>query len=178
LFKAYGYFTTMTDLISTRDLNPTGTIKERINVGKARSNGVELSYVQPFMNRFKLLANYTLSDTKVLENQYDPGSIGKHLTSVPKHMANLGLSYDDSVYYATFGLQYSSKRYFLANNSDTVSGVLGSYDPYTLANVKIGYRATKQWDISLAVSNLFDKEFYNSIKTEGRAWYLQASFKY
>lgn len=178
LFKAYGYYTTMTDLISTKDLNPAGTIKERINVGKAQSKGVELSYVQPFMNRFKFSANYTLSNTKVLENQFDPTSVGKQLTQVPKHMANLGVTYDDSVYYASLSQQYSSKRYFLSNNSDTTSGVLGSFDPYTLVNAKVGWRATKQWDISLAISNLFDKEFYNSIKTEGRAWYAQASFKY
>jgi iron complex outermembrane receptor protein len=93
-------------------------------------------------------------------------------------MANLGVTYDDSVYYASLSQQYSSKRYFLSNNSDTTSGVLGSFDPYTLVNAKVGWRATKQWDISLAISNLFDKEFYNSIKTEGRAWYAQASFKY
>lgn len=178
LLKAYAFHTTMTDLISTRDVNPTGTIKERINVGKARSQGIELSYVQPFLKHFRFSGNYTLTDTKVLENEYEPTSVGKQLTSVPRHMFNLGMTYDDSVYYASLNRQYMSKRYFVSANTDTVSGVLGSYDPYTLVNAKLGYRLSKRLDLSLAVSNLLDKKFYNSVLTEGRAWYLQARFTY
>lgn len=93
-------------------------------------------------------------------------------------MFNLGLTYDDSIVYGGMNCRYSSKRFFLSNNTDTVIGVLGSYDPYTLVDVKAGYRINRNIDVSLAVSNLLDREFYDSIKTEGRAWFAQASLKF
>ncbi len=37
LFKAYWFHTDITDMISTRDLDTAGKIKERINVGKAKA---------------------------------------------------------------------------------------------------------------------------------------------
>jgi iron complex outermembrane recepter protein len=178
LFKAYLFHTQLSDMISTRDLNARGTIKERINVGKAKTEGIELSLVQPLTQQVKLTTNYTRTNSRVIENEYEPNSVGQRLTSVPRDMFNLGISYDDNTVYGLMNYQYMSKRYFNSSNNDTTSGVLGSYDPYHLVNAKVGYRFTKQFDLSLAVSNLLDKEFYNSIKTEGRAWFLQATVKY
>lgn len=178
LFKAYLFHTEITDLISTRDLNLAGTIKERINVGRAKSEGYELSLVQPFSSDFKLSTNYTKMFTKVLENAYEPASVGKQLTYVPRDMFNLGLGYDDSLLYGTLNYQYMGKRFLNTSNNDVVTGVYGSYDPYSLVNTKVGYRLTQHFDVSLAISNLLDRKFYNSVLTEGRAWFAQANIKF
>ena len=56
------------------------------------------------------------------------------------------------------------------HNNETNTGVYGAYDGYSLVNAKIGYRINASVEASLAVSNLFDKTFYNSVLPEGRAW--------
>lgn len=178
LLKAYLFETVIEDMISTRDMNPAGTIKERINVGKARSRGMELGLVQPLPYNLSLSANYTLLQTKVLENEYELTSVGKELPNVPKKMVNLGISYDDSVLFGTLNYQYMAKRYLNSSNNDTVTGVPGAYDPYSLVNAKLGYRMNRNFDVSLAISNLLDKKFYNSVITEGRAWFVQAKVKF
>lgn len=177
LFKAYVFQTTITDMISTRDANTAGTIKERINIGKARSRGLELSAVQPFGHGLRGSANYTLLQTRVLENEADPESVGKRLTSVPKHMLNLGLTYDAAQIYGAINYEYMSRRYFNSSNNDINTGVYGAYDAYSLVNAKIGYRINASVEASLAVSNLLDKTFYNSVLTEGRAWFVQMKVK-
>jgi iron complex outermembrane recepter protein len=178
LLKAYLFATSIEDMISTRDLNSAGSIKKRINVGKARSRGLELALAQPLPYNLKLTANYTLLQTKVLENDYEPTSVGKQLPYVPRWMANLGIAYDDTVLFAVLNYQYMAKRYFNSSNNDTETGVPGAYDPYSLVNAKLGYRMTKNLDVSLAISNLLDKKFYNSVITEGRAWFVQAKVKF
>jgi outer membrane receptor for monomeric catechols len=40
------------------------------------------------------------------------------------------------------------------------------------------WRLNRNCDLSLAVSNLEDKKFYNSVLTEGRAWFAQANARF
>lgn len=178
VFKTYVFHTDIKDMISTRDANAAGSIKERVNVGKARVQGLELSLMQPLPANMRLNANCTLNDTKVIENSAEPVSVGKRLTYVPRNMAQVGLGYDDTRVYGQVNYQYMSKRYMNSSNNDAATGVYGAYDPYSLVNAKLGYRFSRNLDVSLAVSNLFDRKFYNSVITEGRAWFAQANARF
>lgn len=178
LLKAYIFHSNIEDLISTRDVGTSGTTKERVNIGEARVQGLELAWMQPLPMNLRLHANYTLSDTKVIDNPVEPASVGKQLTDIPRHMANLGIGYDDTQWYGRLNVHHMSKRYMNSANTDTVTGVPGAYDPYTLVSAKLGYRVSANVDLSLSVSNLLDKEYFNSVWTEGRAWFAQASLRF
>jgi len=180
LMKAYVFQTEISDMHSTMTtvVNSTTSVVDRVNVGKARIRGLELALTQPLTPSLRLMANYTHLDTKILSNKGDPASEGKQLTSVPRHMANLALNYDDSRYFGTLAYQYASSRYFNSDNSDDVRGVYGSYDAYRLVHAKLGYHVNRNLDLSLAISNLTDERYYNSVLTEGRAWFAQASLKF
>jgi iron complex outermembrane receptor protein len=178
IFKTYVFHTDIKDLISTRDANAAGSIKERVNVGKARVQGLEISFVQPLPANLRLNANYTLNDSKVIENSAESISVGKRLPYVPRNMAQLGLGYDDARVYGQINYQYMSKRYMNSSNNDVATGVYGAYDPYSLVAAKLGYRFNRSLDVNLAVSNLFDRKFYNSVITEGRAWFVQANARF
>lgn len=180
LFKAYVFQTDIADMHSTATtvVNATTSNVDRVNVGKSRIKGLELALTQPLTNTLRLATNYTLMDARVRQNEADRPSEGKQMTSVPRHMYNLSLSYDDSRYYGTVAYNYVSARYFNTDNSDFERNVYGVYDAYKLVSTKAGYRVNKHLDVSLAISNLTNEKYYNSVLTEGRAWFAQANLKY
>lgn len=179
LFKAYWFHTTIEDMISTKTpvIISGKSYYERTNVGKARSQGYELSYIQPLDYDFTLNTNYTKTYTKVLENESDPTSVDKQFTGIPRDMANATLTYDNHQFYALLNYAYQSKIYNNADNGDSVSNVYGSLDAAGIVNTKIGYRINKNIDINLAITNLMNKEYYSYEKAEGRSWYLQTNWK-
>lgn len=179
LVKAYWFHTIIEDMISTKPplLSGGKSYYERVNVGKARSQGYELSYIQPFLYDLTLNTNYTKTYTKILENTIDPTVIDKHFAGIPENMVNASLIYDNQHFYALLNYNYQSKIYNNSDNSDTVSNVYGSIDGVGIFNTKIGYRINKNVDFTFAINNLTDKEYYSYEKAEGRSWYLQANLK-
>ena len=179
LFKAYWFHTIIDDMIATKTIDPTAmnVVYERGNIGKARSRGYELSYAQPMPNDLTLNTNYTKTYTKILENDLEPSLVGKEFAGIPEDMVNISLTYDNQKFYGLINYNYQSKIYNNANNSDTVSGVYGSIDATGIYSTKIGYRMNKNFDLSLLVTNLTDKDYYSYEKAEGRSWFVQANFK-
>lgn len=179
LFKAYWFHTIIEDMISTNlpVLSGGKSYYERINVGKARSQGYELAYIQPLEYDLTLNTNYTKTYTKILENSIEPALIGKRFTGIPENMANVSLTYDNQLFYALLNYNYQSKIYNNSDNSDTISNVYGSIDDVGILNTKIGYRINKKADFTFAINNLMDKSYFSYEKAEGRSWFLQVNLK-
>ncbi len=179
LLKAYGFHTIINDMISTGSPIVIGgkSYYERVNVGKARSQGVELAYIQPLSDDVTLNANYTKTYTKILENRIDPTVIGKRFAGIPETMINGSLIYDNHQWYAVFNGTYQSKIYNNADNSDTVSKVYGSIDGVAIFNTKIGYHVSKTMEITFTVNNLRDTLYYSYERGEGRSWFTQINLK-
>lgn len=179
LIKAYWFHTEIEDMISTKPpvLISGKYYYERENVGKARSQGYELSYVQPLPYDLLFSTNYTKTYTKILENDLEPALIGKKFAGIPEDMVNVTLTYDNQQFYALMDYHYQSKIFNNSDNSDTVSNVYGSIDPTGIFNTKIGYKINQQFDLSLSVMNVADKNYYSYEKAEGRMWFIQANFK-
>ncbi|MDD2368520.1 TonB-dependent receptor [Sulfuricurvum sp.] len=179
LFKAYWFHTIIENMISTKPPVLIGgkSYYERINVGKARSQGYELAYTQPLKYDFALNTNYTKTYTKILEDSIEPALIGKRFAGIPENMANVSLSYDNQQFYALLNYNYQSKIYNNSDNSDTVSNVYGSIDSVGIFNSKIGYRINKNIDLNLAITNILNIEYYSYEKAESRAWFAQINLK-
>ncbi|WP_295052583.1 TonB-dependent receptor [Sulfuricurvum sp.] len=179
LFKAYWFHTVIEDMISTNPPLLIGgkSYYERVNVGKARSQGYELAYIQPLIHDVTLNTNYTKTYTKILENSIEPALIGKHFNGIPETMANVSLTYDNQLFYVLLNYNYQSKIYNNSDNSDTVSDVYGSIDDVSLMNTKLGYRINNKMDVTFAINNLMDKSYFSYEKAEGRSWFLQVNLK-
>jgi iron complex outermembrane receptor protein len=155
----------MEDLIYRRSISKT--LQDYINVGKARSRGVELGiegrfgWAKPFMN-------YTYVDAKILENEAKPETVGKQLTAVPKATFNCGVDLSHGPISASLVGRYVSKRFDTDDNTDTVTGVHGSRDPYFLLDMKVSYRLMKSLSLSLSATNLLDSEYFDYYKAPGR----------
>jgi len=179
LLKAYVFHTQLRDMISSKDSSVVNgiTTYERINVAKASSDGYELSLVQPLPNNFMLQMNYTKTYTEILENGADLSSLGKEFEGIPEDNLYLAVKYKNENFYSFLSYSYESKAYNTADNSDTVSDVYGSLDATGIFDAKVGYYFTKNVDLSLAVTNLFDKEYYSYEKAQGAAWFTQLTIK-
>lgn len=66
------------------------------NVGEVTAHGLEASWARRFADIWSASANYTYNRTEVVKNDADPSLIGNELPDMPRHKANLALTYDPS----------------------------------------------------------------------------------
>jgi iron complex outermembrane receptor protein len=153
------YETRLSNLIYLQQVSPTLSL--RINAGKARIRGIELSASSKLTGWLDLDANYAYIDSVMLENTTDPGSEGKRLTDSPKNIAGIGLTAKQGAWSGSLNARYVSHIFWTAHNTDTVEGVPGSYDSHTMVNAKLGYEFAKGVKASVAINNLLDTKAYS-----------------
>lgn len=174
--KATYFENEMEDMIYRKTVTPTR--QENINAGKARSRGLELEAEQRFDFGLTLFANFTYTDSRMLENEAAPGSVGKQLLQVPRRMANAGARYHRGPYTASLIGRYVGKRYGNDTNTDIVSGVYTSYAPYTTVDAKASYQINQYAEVSLSVDNIFAEEYFGYYPATGRAWFSELTFRF
>jgi len=174
--KATYFENEMEDMIYRRTVSATR--QEGINAGKARSRGLELEAEQGFDFGLTLFANFTYTDSKMLENEAAPNSVGKQLLQVPREMFNAGARYKTGPYTASLIGRYVGKRYGNDTNSDIVDGVYGSYDPYTTVDAKVSYAINKFATVSLSVNNILGEEYMGYYPGLGRSCFGELTIKY
>jgi iron complex outermembrane receptor protein len=150
-------------------------IKKKENVAKARSQGFEIGVSGNIFANLSAFANYTYTDTEVLENPANPDSVGKRLTSIPRDTYNIGLDFLHSGFSAYVVGRYVGKVYNEDDNSDAETGVYGGYDPFFVVDMKFSYQLDPSAKIAFSVDNLFDEEYYQYYKSPGRTLGLQLS---
>ena len=156
------------------DASYYGNITQKQNIGKSKSQGLELELTALLPNGFETFANLTAMSTEVVKNPSKPLSEGKKIPSIPETMANAGIDYTRGGFAADLVGRYVGKIYSADENSDTTEGVFGGYDPFFLADVKVSYR----WEqasgltpgVSLTCDNIFNKEYYQYYLSPGRRW--------
>lgn len=152
------YETVITDMIYSK--NVSLDLTQKINAGKARIRGVEFTFGSKPVEWLELFANYGYVDSRMLSNPADEKSVGKRLTTVPKHAIKAGFiaSYQD--WSGSMEMNHFSHQYVQSDNSDYVDNVPGSPSEYTLLNAKLGYKINDMIKLNTAVNNLTDEKFY------------------
>jgi iron complex outermembrane receptor protein len=153
----------------------TYTFKKISNVGGAETKGVELEAEQNFGRYLRLFTAYTYTNSAITDFAPDPTLVGKQLTQAPEHMVNVGFdaSYGPASLFTSW--RYVSKRYGQDDNSDTVNGVFGSYDPYFVMDMKASYMVTDWATVSLSVNNVLDERYFVYYVSPGRSWFAELS---
>jgi len=166
----------MKDMIYRKTITPT--LQELINAGKAESKGLEIEAEQRFGKEIRLFTNLTYTDGKMKDNPAKPETVGKRLIQFPKLMFNIGADFEKGPFSAFLTGRYVGKRYQNDENKDVVNNVYTAYDPYFTADAKVSYKLTKFASISLAINNIFDREYYSYYKAPGRSWFGEVTFKF
>ena len=147
------------DLIGSRTLAdselPPGFFfgSKNINVGKVRSDGVELTLDYAFTKSLTANAAYTFTRSRVLENPEDPGSVGKQTPNIPRNFAAAGLRWQPH------------PRWNVALQTRWVDRTFGDadntlvQDSYFIADVHVDYQFTEMLQAFVSASNLFNRPY-------------------
>ncbi len=133
----------------------------QIQIGEARSRGLEIEALLPLRHDTDLIASYSYTDTEVLEGS--AGDEGKRLPSVPEHLASLWLQHRFAIagregFEAGAGVRYIGSSWDGRDALKTPG--------YTLVDAMFGYR-DGPWSFALNVHNLTDKTYYTTCLARG-----------
>ena len=142
------------------------------NIGAATYKGVEFNLAATLSNKLDIGGNYTWITTKV----DNPADNTMRLTTTPKNKAFLYAKWSPLPGLRVIpNMDLSSSRWSSAPSGAGYVKVGG----YGLANLKVEYQISRQWDLSLAVRNLFDKNYQvvSGYPQEGRNFLLTLHFQ-
>ena len=126
-------------------------------------DGVALGAAGNITREWAVFANYTFLDSEVLQNAADGASDpvkGRQLTQTPRHSASLWSTYDLGAW--TFGYGATYQGAFYPNNANTPAYL--ETDAYWVHRAMVGYQINERIGLQLNVNNLFDEEYYTSIR--------------
>lgn len=158
--------------------DPTGKTSIFQNAAKATIKGVELEINQRLWSWLEVFGNTTLLDARINDNPFNPASVGKKITYVPRQQFNFGVTVNYWKIKANLSGRYASKLMSTDNNSDVVNNVYGSYDPFFTLDSKVIFSPLKYVDLSFAVDNMLNREYFYYYRTQGRTIWTQVTLKY
>ena len=169
--KATAYANRLRDMIYRRTV--TATYQEYINAGRARGQGMELDLRQSLTGGWTLLAGAAWNDTRIIENSASRASEGNQFIQVPHRTGHLGVEWAQGNWQTSAMARQVGKRYQTDANTDTVSSVYTSYDPYTVVDFKVGYRIDSHFKVSLAIDNVANNNYFAYYRAPGRSYFLE-----
>lgn len=158
--------------------DPTGKTQIYQNAAKATIRGFEIELNQKLWSWLEVFGNTTLLDDRIRDNPYNLASVGKKITFVARQQFNFGVTVTYWKVKANLSGRYASKLPSADNNGDVVNNVYGSYDPFFTMDSKITFSPVKYVDLSFAVNNLLNREYFQYYRTQGRTFWTQLTLKY
>jgi iron complex outermembrane receptor protein len=145
----------------------TGVVNTVQNVGRIRTNGLELSAQadevgsQAGVHGLSLSGSLTYADSIITENAGFPGSVGKWQPRVPRWRATLLASWRaNEAWSATLGLRYSGRQYGTLDNSDPNANAYTGFSDYLVLDARLRYRFDRQWSAAVGVDNLNNDKYW------------------
>ena len=147
------------NLIGSRNLAdselPSGFFfgSKNINVGKVRSDGIEVSAEYVFRRNLVANAAYTLTHSRALDNPEDPVSVGLQTANIPRNFAAAGIRW------------LPKPRWNVALQTRWVDKSFGDsdhtlpQDSHFVADVHIDYQFTRMFQFFVSASNLFNRSY-------------------
>lgn len=140
---------------------------EQVLEGAARVDGLALGAAGSITDAWSIFANYTYLDSEVLQSVSDDAAettgdpvAGRDLTQVPEHSGSVWSTYALGDWTLGYGATYQGG--FYANN--TVAQAYRRTEAYWVHRAMVAWRATDRLSLQLNVNNLFDEEYYTSVR--------------
>ena len=147
------------------------------NAGEAEAKGFELELNHKFDDKWSAFLNYTYQNP-VIKKALKANEKNKYVTAIPKEVFRAGVTYSDDKWSGLLTGEYISKRFSKTDNSDTVNGVYGSYDPYFIMNMDISYSFNKNYTLTASVNNILDRDFFNYYYQPGRTYSVELNYRF
>ena len=154
-----GYYNHITNLITSRDLTsaelPAGDFfgSRNINAGSAKSEGVEAEVHWRLAQGLMLIGGYTYAYSPITNNAFDPDSVGKQQTNVPRHKIAGSLSYTaPGGWKITPQLLWMTREW--GDNDHTLP-----VNEHFVVDLTASYPVTNRIEAFGEVQNLFDRKY-------------------
>lgn len=159
------------------------------NLGETRHKGLELSSDWQATSHWDFGVGYTYLNTEQLTGV----NKGNELANAPHHHFSAEAHYRNNKWQASLTGLYVSKSFSDAANTEdeTANGSAGRLPSYTLVNSRISRDITvsngKKLQLSFAINNMFDKEYYfrgvdvspiGRLPAPGRSFILEANLDF
>lgn len=149
------FLTEVTNPIVNVTLNATPTLitRQRQNVGKTRSRGVELDAEFLLRRDLRISAGYLRVDSRVVEFPANPNLIGKFLPQIPKRQLTTQVFYQPQTRFS-FGLQARVSDAQFEDDQNTLR-----LRPFSTMDALGSYRLREKIEIFAAVENVFNNRY-------------------
>ena len=163
LRATYFHENTRDALYSQTNVTVSPNITNIQNVDQIRTSGLELAYQANDVGLagLDLSASLTYAHSIITANDKFPASVGKWQPRVPQWRTNLVATYQpDQTWAYTVGARYSGKQFGTLDNSDPNGATYTGVSRYFVTDMRIRYRATKQWTASVGIDNLNNAKYW------------------
>lgn len=171
-----GYWTETINPVSnfTLSVTPTLITRQRRNLGRTRSSGIEAETEMRFARYWQITAGYLFADATVLRAPQDATLQGNLIPQVPRHQFTLQTVYSHPRF-VTAAMQFrATGRQF---DDDQNRLPLGSF---ALIDLTVAKPFARYFEIFVAVQNLLDERFAvgrTPIETLGMPRMLRGGFR-
>ena len=161
------------------------------NVDAIRMQGVELSGEKDNVGIAGLLlfGSVTYVNSRILSDPswagLDPLTgkpttvVGKRVPFVPDWRAKFGVTYRPNESWAyTVAARYSGKQYSTLDNTDIIPHVFGAFDNFFVVDMKVHYKATRNFSFDFGIDNLFNEQYILFHPFPGRTYVLAAKYTF
>ncbi|MCQ1103300.1 TonB-dependent receptor [Acinetobacter baumannii] len=140
--------------------NPDSEPEVWATAGQHQSRGLEFSFIGRVLDNVFVRGGYGYTDAKVKEDNQNPEREGNYLANTSKNTGNLFVRYlPTEQWYTEVGVTYVGSYYPNINNQVKMEG-------FNRVDAAIGY-STDPWNVTLAVNNLTNKEYWRSDSMPG-----------
>jgi outer membrane receptor protein involved in Fe transport len=154
-----GFTNTIRDLLTSAPLPddevPAGFFyaTRNINAGRARSRGVEAEVDWTLTPEWSATLGYAFADSTIVENEFDPESVGKQQGGIPRNRVAGSVTYAAaSGWRVTPQLRWVSKSWGDNDNTFPV-------DSHVVVDLAASYPVTHRLQAYVQIENLFDKRY-------------------
>ncbi|MES2584845.1 MAG: TonB-dependent receptor [Pseudomonadota bacterium] len=156
------YSQTTLDTVANRNISRVQ------NVGRIQTQGLELAFngENVVTTGLDLTASITYTDSTIKENSgfvvVAGDTIGKRQPNIPAWRATALASYKWDAHWSTsLGLRYSGPQFRTLNNADVNGYTYQGVSEFFTADVRVRYKAGKNWSASFGLDNLNNYQYWN-----------------
>jgi catecholate siderophore receptor len=153
-----------TQKTNARETDPTNSLLTVLS-GTQQVNGVEVQASGHLTNRWEVLSSYAYLDSKVVNAQFFPASVGAQLANVPRNTYSVWSNYD-----LPWRLGVGGGADFVDSRTasstvpfDPITGLVKQVPGYWVFNAMVKRVLTERLELHANIYNLTDKDYYDQI---------------
>jgi iron complex outermembrane recepter protein len=128
-----------------------------------KTRGLELSLqTTDFITRgVDVTASYTFADSVITKNDKFLASVDKWQPRVPRHRANLLISWRvNEALITTFGVRHSGKQYGTLDNIDPNGDTYTGVSKFSVADIRLTYKWDKHFTLAAGIDNVNNQKYW------------------